>query len=283
MRTPAEALLPKEQWEESQPGWMPLRQAVFQFGMTDDDEAVHDKPLPNLSEFQASSSELLRQWAVAFEASATAPSSRLQLEEMLLKKSGADRVEIDLTASTFSFEFGKSVYGGTPWAILEEQKTTAEPLDDEEGFIRIGAKEAARLNQRYQAIRRATGLAWHQFMLRTFDRAVLAGTVVLYARSPTITDDFVGLPATAWAVLTVIDWANGTAIAPDGTVYWSLMGGQPATMADSDDAAAKAVGAMIGPQPHDIARIRILGLTMTPSLAGLVLMFATTLARARSP
>jgi len=54
-------------------------------------------------------------------------------------------------------------------------------------------------------------------------------------------------------------------------------------MADSDDAAAKAVGAMIGPQPHDIARIRILGLTMTPSLAGLVLMFATTLARARSP
>jgi hypothetical protein len=56
----------------------------------------------------------------------------------------------------------------------------------------------------------------------------------------------------------------------------------------SADPQAKAVAALwlsrgwIAPPPDDIARLRILGLTMTPSLAGVILMLATTLAATRT-
>jgi hypothetical protein len=243
--------LPKKQRAEPHASWVPLRQAVFKFGMTADDEAaaIHEKPFREFDE-SASSLELLRQMTIEAEESASVPFSRLQLAKMLLEKSGAHRVVIDPTASTFSFDFGSSstAYAGTPWAILAEQKTSTEPPEDEEGFVRVGSKEAARSSERYQAVRFVTGLIWHQFMLRAFDRAVSAGSVVLYARTPTIADDFMRMPATAWPILAErVDWQSGTAVAPDGTVYWSLMGDQPHTMAAPTElAAASSEPAMAG-------------------------------------
>jgi hypothetical protein len=58
----------------------------------------------------------------------------------------------------------------------------------------------------------------------------------------------------------------------------------------STDPAAETAAQLVGwitrgwvaPAPSDVASLRIVGLTMTPSLAGLILMFATTLAAPRT-
>jgi hypothetical protein len=125
-----------KEWEDPEPDWVPLRQAVFKFGMTADDDSagIYDKPLPGLSEFKALSPELLRQAAIEFEASATAPFSRRQLTKMLMEKSGAHIAEIDPITLTFSFVFkdtalrGATACGGPRWVILyDPQKQPSIP------------------------------------------------------------------------------------------------------------------------------------------------------------
>jgi hypothetical protein len=126
-------------------------------------------------------------------------------------------------------EGGVQVFFGPPWAIIEEPRETilnprleAEALFNAEGLVRISDEEAARASKQYRAVRDATGLVWRQFMLRAFDRAVSTGAAVLYARTQTVAADFERLPADVWALLNVVDWQNGVAVAPDGTAYWSI-------------------------------------------------------------
>jgi hypothetical protein len=61
-----------------------------------------------------------------------------------------------------------------------------------------------------------------EILRRRFDRAVIAGTVILYARPEKITAGFVQIPGDVWSLLKVTDWKNAVAVAPDGTRYWSL-------------------------------------------------------------
>lgn len=124
------------------------------------------------------------------------------------------------------------VLGGPPWAILQEPvlaetrntdaRLDAEALFNKEGLVRISDDEAENLTKRLDAVRKATGLVWNQFFLRTFDRAVLLGSIVLHARPHRVSARFKRLPADVWPILQVSDWQNGVAVAPDGTAYWSI-------------------------------------------------------------
>ena len=183
--------------------WVPLRQAVFAFGIPD---------FPPLQELTAT----------------------------LQKTSGAQRAEIDINEATFSFHFfsedGKEEFlGGPPWGILQkpplqepsnyntDARLDAEALFNKEGLVKISDDDEAKsLTKRLDSVRKATGLVWNQFFLRTFDRAVSSGSIVLHARPHRVSARFKRLPADAWAVLEVSDWQNGVAIAPDGTSYWSI-------------------------------------------------------------
>jgi hypothetical protein len=168
-----------------------------------------------------------------------------ELTTTLETNSGAQKVEIDRDNAIFSFHFwsenGKAaVLGGPPWAILQEPvlaetsntdaRLDAEALFNKEGLVKISDDEAENLTKRLDAVRKATGLVWNQFILRTFDRAVLSGSIVLHARPHRASARFKRLPADVWPVLQVLDWQNGVAVAPEGTAYWSIHV-QPAAIA----------------------------------------------------
>jgi hypothetical protein len=206
---------------------MPLKSAVFSFQIR--------TALPNdfFSREVFKRSEPRDQPLKSFECVPHNEESLNELTEILKKVSGADTVEIDTNMSTFSFSFvdhdhGASCYGGTPWAILEDIRTIKldprledEAVFDSGGFLKIGDEEAARQASRLKAVREATSLVWRQRILRDFDRAVSMGAVTLYAR-PALSRGFVLLPADIWPQLEVIDWENGTAVAADGTAFWSI-------------------------------------------------------------
>ena len=201
--------------------WLPLRKAVFIFGVAADDMAtdLDDKQFDKLTDAEIA------------EISAT-PFSIDRLTQMLEEKSGAARAEINSRTLTFSFAFvdnGATSISGLPWTILSEDiavnfdpPVAAETATTAEGFVRIDDEQAARQSNRYRAVRDATGLVWRQFMVRAFDRAVSSGVVLLYARRQSVSADFEQLPADAWPLLEVADWQNGVAVAPDGTTYWSI-------------------------------------------------------------
>jgi hypothetical protein len=181
---------------------MPLRQAVFKYGMTEDDKAaaIHDKPLPGPSEFKeiSASRASSRQTTIELEERAITPFSRRQLTRMLKENSGAQEVEIDSGSSTFSFSFYGTSYrsvemsSGPPWALLEEPRKAGasqeaqfevEALFNREGFVRICDEEAALHEKQLQSVRKATGLVFRQFMICTFDLAVSTKAVVDALRS----------------------------------------------------------------------------------------------------
>lgn len=162
MRAPAEACVSDKQWAEPQDNWMPLRQAVFVFGMTEDEKApaIHDQPILGLSEDDFDPESRRRELSKKLESEtndseiaerATAPFSRRQLTKMLQGKSGAHSAEIDPNTSTFLFDFRNASGGATsstfgpPWAFLEERngdhcpkpQWAAEALFNREGSVRI--------------------------------------------------------------------------------------------------------------------------------------------------
>jgi hypothetical protein len=221
----------KPQWPERQPDWVPIRLAVFRFDVSPD-PARRLRPFTE-AELKASSE------APKTDFSETPPSPKLiplaldQLAEMLKARSGAREVQIDPHEGTFSFSAqsfsgGGSCTGGPPWAMLatlpddaDAQRET-KPLPNKEGFVRISDEEAAREAERWEAIRKEIGFVWHQFMLRSFDRTVSSNLVKLFARVESPTAPFVQVPADAWPVLDIIDWQNGIAIDPQGTLYYSI-------------------------------------------------------------
>jgi hypothetical protein len=164
--------------------WLPLKRAVFTFGVAADDMAIdhHDRPFDTLTD--AEIAEI-----------GTTPFSIRRLTRMLEEMSGATRAEIDLGMLAFSFFFvgnGSTLIGGPPWTILNgsgetavnpDPRVAAEGIFNAEGFARIDDEQAARQSHRYRAVREASGLVWRQFMLRVFDRAVSTGAVVLYAQT----------------------------------------------------------------------------------------------------
>jgi hypothetical protein len=249
MRAPAEACVSDKQWAEPQDSWIPLRQAVFVFGMTEDEvvAAIHDKPFLGLSkdDFELIVTESGHQNLkkklnsdandAEIAERATAPHSRRQLTEMLKDRSGAHSAEIDPNTSTFLFYFrsvsgsGVSLLGVSPWELerkkrdhCPEPQLDAEALFNKEGLVRIPDVEAALHEKQYQSARKATGLVFRQFMVRSLDRAISTKSVVLYAQVGDLSASFKRLPPHVWPLLEVADWSNGVAVAPDGTAYWSI-------------------------------------------------------------
>lgn len=214
----------RKQWVQPEVDWLPLSHAVFTFGVAEDgiSNDLLDKPLYELTEAEIA------------ESGAT-PFSVRQLTKMLEENTGARKAEINLTSFTFSFSFdfggGASSMVGPPWALIEEPRDTAtsfdpgldaEALFNSEGFVRIDDEEAVRHAKQLDAVRKATGLVWRQFMVRAFDHAVSTGALVLYARIQAVTALFEQLPTDVWPLLNVVDWQNGVAVAPDLTAYWSI-------------------------------------------------------------
>jgi hypothetical protein len=234
-----------KQWAEAQKGWIPLRQAVFVFGMTEDEEAaaIHDQPFLGLSkdDFEPDSGLQVLKKKLKSEANdaeiaerATAPYSRRQLTKMLKDQSGAHDAEIDPNTSAFLFRFpsvsgsGASLLSVSPWELerkkrdlCPEPRMDAEALFNKEGLVRISEEEAAFHEDQYKSARKAARLVFH-LMLTAFARATSTKAVMLYAQVGAISAPFKRLPAHVWGLLEVADWESGAAIAPDNTVYWSI-------------------------------------------------------------
>jgi hypothetical protein len=244
----AETHSSEERRDEPRANWIPLRDAVFKFGMTEDDEAagIHDKPFLGLSKDNFAHPGFLHQKLQNREANdaeaakrATTPFSRSQLAKMLERQSGAHCAEIDSNTLTFLFSFRSgSIMGAAPWGFLAERRIgdaqaeprlDAEALFNKEGLIRIPDEEAAEHEKQFESARKAAGLVFRQFMIRSFDRAVSTKTIALYGRSGAVSADFRPLPADMWLLFEVADWENGVAVGPDGTVYWSIHAEQPST------------------------------------------------------
>jgi hypothetical protein len=208
---------------EPLPNWIPLRRAIFQFG-------VDDEPDDELDALLEEVRELIKSKHTDHTAR---PFSLNALIEMLRQRTKANELTIDPTEGTFSFsfdssEYGSCVVGGRPWDIL------APPLNDakldprrqakpsREGLIRVGKREATYHAQQFSAARDATRVVWHHFMLPTFARAVARKRVRLHARIQFTTVPFQQLPADVWPLLTVLDWPNGLASDPQGVPYYSI-------------------------------------------------------------
>jgi hypothetical protein len=187
------------------PNWLPLRWAVFKFGL---------------------------------------PNEHLDEAEILREKTGADRVEINTAGSEPTFDFAWSdgcCFSGAPWAILAEPVVGAVLPGEMPTAMRAAtAKEKAVWVARCQAVRAATSLVWNQFLVRGFDRAVSADAAVLYGRLRAVMADFVQVPADVWAMIEVADWQNGIAVAPDGTAYFSIHAVVASDMQETIDEAGGA-------------------------------------------
>ena len=195
-------------------GWLLLPRAVFRFGVTDEADALLN---------DSSKKETAR---------ATA-SSLPKLLAVLKETSGATRVEIDPALFTFTFHFiqSGSCWGGPPWALIEsidEPKTSLDPRASAEAFftkdglVRVSPEETERARLEFDAVRRATGLVWRQFMLREFDRAIGANEVASYARIGSAIAPFSALPSDVWRMLTILDWQNAIAHDPEATLLYSV-------------------------------------------------------------
>jgi hypothetical protein len=189
MRAPAEAQMVKQQWAEPQPNWLPLRQAVLAADSVD------------------------------------------KLAEYLKREARASHVQVDSLRLIFSFNFGDGTdqfrISGPPWEIVARKTRDARDIDIEDVFeIYAGPEEAAKLRQisRSMAVRRISArkvveAVWCE-LRATFDRKVSRQIVSLYSR-PDLKSPFAPLPPDVWRYLDV-DWKSGKAIAPDGTVFWSI-------------------------------------------------------------
>jgi hypothetical protein len=278
-----------KQWTEPQDNWIPLRQAVFVFGMTEDKEvaAMHGQPFLGLTTDDFASiatdpQEGLQKLNKKLKSEVNdakiaervnAPSSRRQLTEMLKDQSGADGAEIDANTSTFLFRSrsvsgsGASLLDVSPWELehkkrdhCPEPQLDAQALFNKEGPVRIPDEEAALHEKQYQSARKAAGLVFRQFMVRSFDRAISTKSVVLYAQVGDLSGPFKRLPAHVWPLLKVADWANGVAVAPDGTAYWSIhvqRSSAETPPAEATDVRLPVASETLGPPtPTSVASLR---------------------------
>jgi hypothetical protein len=202
--------------------WYPVARAVFRFG-------IADAEIPELALAKSSTDSMKTGIAVSARALSVD-----QLAKLLKENSGAIDANIDPEQCTFSFEFyerGASVWGGPPWAILTEgskagtssdPRSDAEALFNKEGIVKVSDEQAAKGAREWDAVRKATGLVWRQFMRREFDRAVETKRIILQARIGSVLEPFQALLPDVWLVLTILDWEKGIGRDPEGVLYYSM-------------------------------------------------------------
>jgi hypothetical protein len=246
-----EAMMSMETWTEPQASWVPLKTAVFKFGISEEASASSEDQIPAMS--------------IA------------ELTNVLKEKCGASSAAIDVSTATLSILFSdgrtRSVIG-TPWKLLETIREvhivpnsghTHSVYLDEEGNLVEGYEENAK---RRNKVRAAIDLIWRQLMLPAFDRAIATETIALYARSHIASPHFQRLPAHVWPLLKVADWNQGVAMAIDNTAFWAI---HAELIATSDqlrvlnvkfaiDAEAKRVIFADGPELKGVAYLLILKL-----------------------
>lgn len=225
-------------------GWLPLAKAVFRFGMADEEEAA-----------AISSSENGTREATAMPIA--------KMEAVLKEHSGAVHVEIDPAQCTFVFQFfhNGAIWGGPPWELLEDihgarpshdPRADAEALFNKEDLVRASDEEAEQGLREHDAVRRATGLVWRQYMLHEFSRAVAANEIVLFARVGSAIAPYDALPFDVWPLLTILDSQNAIARDPEGLLVYSLHVQQTrmtVSTARGENAAIKALAAELAHNP----------------------------------
>ena len=211
---PEKSNTPHRQLSKPKAGWLPLPKAVFRFGVADEWDAAA-KNIPTSRAMEAGALSLPR------------------LEATLKEVSGAAIVEIDLALCTFVFQFldGGSTWAGPPWELLKQidgAKISADPRADAEalfnkrGLVKVSAEEAEKARLEFEAVRKAIGLVWRQFMLREFDRAIAANEIALFARVDSAIAPFAAVPPDVWRMLTILDWQEAIARDPEGLLFYSL-------------------------------------------------------------
>jgi hypothetical protein len=194
----------KKQFNETQLDWIPLRQAVFVFGVSMQGE--YERSLGDPS-YELTEADIIKIKAASWYV-------YNKLETQLQEDSGAIWAAFDPTNLKFSFLMKREKAGylvdDTPWAILADEFNKAK----------VTAQQAV-------AIRETTDRVWQQ-VVRSFARAVSLGTAALFARHPTISTSFERLPAGMWPQLDVRDWQNGVAIPRDGAPYFAIHARRPA-------------------------------------------------------
>lgn len=228
----------KSEWPEAQPGWIPIGRAVFRFGIVDPDAPTTNKTHPTGADLFSPEAFLesggRQQVSSNIDYEPKLPSLE-ELTSLLRETTHARAVEIDQDRGHFWFRFahpggGASSWGGAPWVILAEpdQRVVIDPrieveaLFNSDGIVRISDEEAARGARQSDAVHKATGLVWRQYMLRAFDRSVAQGRVKIYARVESALAAFQEIPRDLWPQLDVFDWQHGIALGPDGVHYRSL-------------------------------------------------------------
>jgi hypothetical protein len=217
----AETRLSEKRWAAPEINWVPLRRAVF---------TVHIREGDNCARVDGAS---LREW-----------------NEILASKSGAQRTEINPNDWSFSFQYvheEECLIKWPPWEILGETPVASRSWS---GFTvdatftgsspTVDDETSARLARRREAVHEATAFVWHQLMLPAFNCAVSIGAAVLYARPETKEAPFQRLRAGVWPLLKVVDWQNGMAVAPDGSMYRSIHVHRSATASLHVPATSKA-------------------------------------------
>jgi hypothetical protein len=195
-------------------GWLLLPRAVFSFGVAHEADAIAKNSSNN-------------------EVTGATAMSLPRLHAILKETSGATRVEIDPSLSTFTFQFVHrgSIWSGPPWELLEnidgpkpshDPRADAEALFNTGGFVRASPEEAEKAQLEFSAVCKSTGLVWRQLMLREFDRAIAANEVALHARVGSAIVPFSALPSDVWPMLTVLDWQNAIARDPEGILFYSV-------------------------------------------------------------
>jgi hypothetical protein len=225
------------EWREPEADWIPIGRAVFRFGIAKSDSSpTAETPSNGIAFFSREAFEQSRKREGGSSPNIAnydpEPPSLVELTKLLQEKTHAREVEIGQEGGHFWFSFdltrgGSSTMGGAPWAILAKPVTIdprieAEALFNKEGLVRISDEKAAEGARQFDAVRKATGLVWRQYMLPAFGRAVSVGGVALYARMQSPSAPLKRLPADIWPILDVLDWQYGIARDLEGAIYYSV-------------------------------------------------------------
>jgi hypothetical protein len=188
-----------KKWTEPEAEWVPLKQAIFRFGVADAENGTASD-LSNAQLYELKEAEI--------GVSVIALLSLAQLTEVLKDKSGASTAAIDVPTSTFSIHFAEGrtrSFKGAPWELLNEiPHRVIYPPHMHTFYLEQDFEEKAK---RGNAVRAAINLVWLRLMIPAFNRAIETGKVALYARSRIDSVYFERLPATVFGLSST--WSIG--------------------------------------------------------------------------
>jgi hypothetical protein len=207
-----------KKWTEPEAEWVPLKQAIFRFGVADAENGTASD-LSNAQLYELKEAEI--------GVSVIALLSLAQLTEVLKDKSGASTAAIDVPTSTFSIHFAEGrtrSFKGAPWELLNEIPHRVIYPDTYTSHMHTFSLEQdfEEKAKRGNAVRAAINLVWLRLMIPAFNRAIETGKVALYARSRIDSVYFERLPDHIWPLINVVDWDHGVAMAVDRTTFWHI-------------------------------------------------------------